>query len=86
MTPEIGSGSTAAKALEAAGDAEGARDIGALDEASGGADRKLAPTRRGLVERLKKEPGSFNVAADALTNANLALLRTNQEFLRIVAQ
>ena len=52
MTPEIGSGSTAAKALEAAGDAEGARDIGALDEASGGADRKLAPTRRGLGERL----------------------------------
>jgi alkylation response protein AidB-like acyl-CoA dehydrogenase len=52
MTPESGAGSTTARALEAAGDGEGARDIGALDEASGGADRKLAPTRRGLVERL----------------------------------
>jgi alkylation response protein AidB-like acyl-CoA dehydrogenase len=52
MKPENGSGSTTARALQAAGDGEGARDIGALDEASGGADRKLAPTRRGLVERL----------------------------------
>lgn len=52
MMPAEGAGSTTAKALEAAGDGEGARDIGALDEASGGAARKLAPTRRGLVERL----------------------------------
>ena len=43
MMPAEGAVSTTAKALEAAGDGEGARDIGALDEASGGADRKLAP-------------------------------------------
>jgi alkylation response protein AidB-like acyl-CoA dehydrogenase len=52
MMPAEGAGSTTARALEAAGNREGARDIGALDEASGGAARKLAPTRRGLVERL----------------------------------
>lgn len=44
--------STTAKALDAAGDGEAARDIGALDRANAGADRKLAPKRRGLVERL----------------------------------
>lgn len=37
-------------------------------------------------ERLKADPNAFNVAKDALTNANLAMLRTNQEFLRIVSQ
>lgn len=44
--------SISAKALRAAGDVAAAHDIGALDQASGGADRKLAATRRGLVERL----------------------------------
>ena len=44
--------STTAKALDAAGDSAAARDIGALDTANAGADRKLAATRRGLVERL----------------------------------
>lgn len=44
--------STAAKALAAAGDAESARDVAALDGAARGVERKLASTRRGLVERL----------------------------------
>jgi hypothetical protein len=43
---------TAAAALAAAGDAESARDVGALDAAARGVDRKLAATRPGLVERL----------------------------------
>jgi alkylation response protein AidB-like acyl-CoA dehydrogenase len=44
--------STAAKALAAAGDAESARDVAALDGAARGVERKLAATRSGLVERL----------------------------------
>ncbi len=44
--------STAARALAAAGDADSARDVGALDSAAQAVDRKLAPTRAGLVERL----------------------------------
>lgn len=52
MTDEIKPDSVTAEALRAAGDASAAQDIGALDEASGGADRKLAPTRTSLVQRL----------------------------------
>ena len=44
--------STTARALAAAGDAESARDVGALDTAAQAVDRKLAPSRTGLVERL----------------------------------
>lgn len=44
--------STAAKALFAAGDAESARDVGALDDAARGAAARLGRARRGLVERL----------------------------------
>ena len=44
--------STTAEALEAAGDQLSARDIGALDAAISGVERKLAPSRPGLVERL----------------------------------
>jgi alkylation response protein AidB-like acyl-CoA dehydrogenase len=44
--------STAAKALAAAGDAESARDVAALDGAARGVERKLAAIRSGLVERL----------------------------------
>ncbi len=47
-----GNDSATADALDAAGDRESARDVGALDAAVAGADRKLAPTRSGLVERL----------------------------------
>ncbi len=51
-TPEPPGHSATAAALAAAGDSAGARDVGDLDAALSGADRKLAPTRRGLVERL----------------------------------
>lgn len=45
-------GSTAAQALAAAGDAESARDVGALDEAALAAQERLGATKSGLVERL----------------------------------
>jgi alkylation response protein AidB-like acyl-CoA dehydrogenase len=44
--------STAAKALAAAGDAESARDVGALDDAARQAAARLGRSRQGLVERL----------------------------------
>ncbi len=61
--------STAAKALAAAGSAEAARDIGAIDSASSAANARLAArrggsTRPGLVERLifgpPPSPEEFN--------------------------
>ncbi|MGD8809319.1 MAG: acyl-CoA dehydrogenase family protein [Gammaproteobacteria bacterium] len=55
--------STTAAALEAAGDNLSARDIGALDNAAAAVDRKLAPSRTGLVERLiygpQPDPGEL---------------------------
>jgi alkylation response protein AidB-like acyl-CoA dehydrogenase len=48
--------STAAQALAAAGDAESARDVEALDAAARGVERKLAAARAGLVERLLYGP------------------------------
>ena len=48
--------STAARALAAAGDQDSARDVAALDLAARGVDRKLAPTRLGIVERLMFGP------------------------------
>ena len=68
-----GKPSTTSRALEAAGDAEAARDIGALDSAASGADRKLAPTRRGLVERLiyGPAPGADELRAGGLMAAEL---------------
>ena len=50
------SASTTSRALAAAGDADSARDVGALDSAAAAVDRKLAPTRTGLVERLVYGP------------------------------
>jgi len=47
-----GESSTTARALAAAGDAESARDVGALDRAAQAVERKLAARRVGLVERL----------------------------------
>jgi alkylation response protein AidB-like acyl-CoA dehydrogenase len=44
--------STAAKALAAAGDAESARDVGALDAAARQAAQRLGRAKKGLVERL----------------------------------
>ncbi|MEZ5965908.1 MAG: acyl-CoA dehydrogenase family protein [Planctomycetota bacterium] len=54
-SPELRSAatdSTAARALAAAGDAESARDVSALDTAAAAAQKRLARTRSGLVERL----------------------------------
>jgi len=48
--------STAARALAAAGDHDSARDVAALDVAARGVERKLAPTRLGVVERLMFGP------------------------------
>ncbi len=45
-------GSTAAKALAAAGDVESARDVGALDDAAKQAAERLGRKKRSLVERL----------------------------------
>lgn len=44
--------STAAQALAAAGDAESARDVGALDDAAQKAAQRLGANKKGLVERL----------------------------------
>lgn len=44
--------STAAQALAAAGDAESARDVGALDDAAKQAAERLGASKQGLVERL----------------------------------
>ena len=48
--------STAAKALAAAGDAESARDVGALDDAAKNAATRLGAKKKGLVERLVYGP------------------------------
>ncbi|HEX5050172.1 MAG TPA: acyl-CoA dehydrogenase family protein [Planctomycetota bacterium] len=48
--------STAARALAAAGDAESARDVGALDDAAQKASARLGRRRKGLVERLVYGP------------------------------
>ena len=44
--------STAAQALAAAGDAESARDVGALDDAAKQAALRLGASKKSLVERL----------------------------------
>ncbi len=51
-SPSPATQSTAAKALAAAGDAESARDIGALDDAAQQAAQRLGRKKRSLVERL----------------------------------
>jgi alkylation response protein AidB-like acyl-CoA dehydrogenase len=48
--------STAAKALAAAGDADSARDVGALDDAAKQAAARLGAKKKGLVERLVYGP------------------------------
>ena len=50
--PSPAAESTAAKALAAAGDAESARDVGALDDAARQAASRLGAKKKGLVERL----------------------------------
>ncbi len=51
-TPESPASSTAAQALAAAGDAESARDVGALDDSAKQAAQRLGASKKGLVERL----------------------------------
>ncbi|MEC7726076.1 MAG: hypothetical protein VYD05_11215, partial [Planctomycetota bacterium] len=50
--PSPEAASTAAQALAAAGDAESARDVGALDDAAKQAALRLGASKTGLVERL----------------------------------
>jgi alkylation response protein AidB-like acyl-CoA dehydrogenase len=66
----VSDNSTAARALAAAGEHESARDVAALDLAARGVDRKLAPTRSGLVERLIYGPAPS--AAELASGAALA--------------
>ncbi len=51
-----GAGSTAAQALAAAGDAEQARDVAALDDSAIAAQKRLGASRAGLVQRLVYGP------------------------------
>lgn len=48
--------STAAQALAAAGDAQQAQDVAALDDSAAAAQRRLGASKRGLVERLVYGP------------------------------
>jgi alkylation response protein AidB-like acyl-CoA dehydrogenase len=86
--------STTADALAAAGDQLSARDIGALDAAALGVEKKLAATRSGLVERLIYGPapsvaelqsgGRLAMALDArqlpAVDAAMACLAAGQAF------
>ncbi len=72
--PKQTTSSTAAKALSAAGDAEQARDVGALDDAALGAQRRLGRTKRGLVERLIYGPQP--AVAELASGARLAQAET----------
>ena len=51
-TPGHTKSSSTAAAFGAAGDMEGAGDIGALDDAAGAADRKLSARRKSVISRL----------------------------------
>ncbi len=52
--------SAATRALNAAGDVETARDVGAIDAAAAAASKKLGATRKSLVERLIYGPTPTN--------------------------
>lgn len=69
--------STAARALAAAGDAESARDVGALDSVAAAAQARLGRAHRGLVERLVYGP---RPATDELeSGARLARARSDED-------
>lgn len=86
--------STAAKALAAAGDAESARDVSALDSSAHQAAARLGHTRRSLVERLIYGPppplaelqsGAVGAAgadgkSDAMVEAAIACLARGEAF------
>ena len=73
--------SASSAALAAAGDAEGARDVGALDSALSAVDRKLAPVRRSLVERLIYGPAPDQEELQAGGRACRELERTRHPAL-----
>lgn len=72
-TPESSAGSTAAKALAAAGDVESARDVGALDDAAKQAAARLGRNKTGLVQRLiygpAPRPAELQGGAEAAARA-----------------
>ena len=72
--------STTEKALEAAGDLDSARDVGALDRVAQAVDRKLGAVRTGLVERLIYGPAP----AVAELQSGAALARDVQGTERVV--
>jgi alkylation response protein AidB-like acyl-CoA dehydrogenase/uncharacterized membrane protein len=87
--------STASRALAAAGDAQSARDVAALDDAAEGAKRRLKAGRSSLVQRLMYGPrppaeellaggalgaAGRGAAGQAALDAALACLRRGQAF------
>ncbi len=76
-------GSTAAKALAAAGDLESARDVSALDEAQRQAAARLGKKRKSLVERLIYGPAP---AAEELQSGAVAHQRAHHRGAAAVEQ
>lgn len=74
----ISTTSTTSNALEAAGDRESARDIGALDDAALAVDRKLAASRSSLVQRLIYGPQPGNEELQSGGRICLQLQQTDQ--------
>jgi alkylation response protein AidB-like acyl-CoA dehydrogenase len=74
--------STAAKALAAAGDADSARDVGALDAAAKQAANRLGRNKKALVERLIYGPAP---AADELQSGALAASKAGARGAPVVA-
>ncbi|MEO6595328.1 MAG: acyl-CoA dehydrogenase family protein [Planctomycetota bacterium] len=74
--------STAAKALAAAGDAESARDVGALDDAARLAANRLGHRRKSLVERLIYGPAP---ATEELQSGAFAAQRAGKRGEPVVA-
>ena len=68
--------SAAAQALAAAGDAESARDVGALDDAAQKAAQRLGASKKGLVERLIYGPLP---AASELQSGAIGANRANRD-------
>ncbi|MCP5145646.1 MAG: acyl-CoA/acyl-ACP dehydrogenase [Gammaproteobacteria bacterium] len=87
--------STTARALAAAGDAESARDVGALDDVAKAVDQRLGSSRRSLVERLIYGPApsidelgsggrlarEVKHAQQAVVDAALGALATGEAFI-----
>ncbi len=74
--------STAAKALAAAGDADSARDVGALDAAAKQAAERLGRNKKGLVERLVYGPAP---SAGELQSGAIAASKAGERGAPVVA-